>query len=284
MMVSVIILSYNTKDITLRCLKHLLASQGIDLEVIVVDNASSDRSADSISKKFPNIKLVRNITNMGFAVANNQQMEMSKGEVFLLLNSDCFVQPNTIIECVKRLDMYDVIGCKLLNSDGTIQSSWGYFPSLWRIFLLMTFVDNFPILRKFVHSIHVRDTSRYINSQRVDWVTGAYTLLKKEVFNKVGGIDEKYFMYGEEMEWMYRISKAGYKIGYVADAVATHLGGASTKSDATRLASAFKGYLYWFSKHNPSWQLPVLKFILLVGCAYKALAWWVLGKVLGKPG
>ncbi len=284
-MASVIILSFNTKNITLRCLEYLFKSQSVDLEVIVVDNASTDGSADAIAKKFPQVKLITNKTNVGFAAGNNQGMKLAKGDLILLLNSDCFVEPNTLSSIISHLSStsFDVIGCKLLNSDGSIQPSWGYFPTLPRITLLMSFIDNFPIIKTFVHSIHVRDISRYAQSQEVDWVTGAFVMLKKEAFKKTGGIDENYFMYGEEMEWMYRIKKAGFKIGYVADAVATHLGGASTKSTSRMLASEFKGYLYWFSKHNPAWQLPILKLILLAGTLYKALAWTILGGILGKP-
>ncbi len=282
-MVSIIILSYNTCDITLKCLSHLTKSKNVDLEIIVIDNASTDGSVPAIAKKFPQVKLVANKDNIGFAAGNNQGMELAKGEVILLLNSDCFVQPDTLASCVRYLDQFDVLGCRLINQDKSTQYSWGYFPTLGRIFLLMTFVDNFPLIRMFIKSIHVRDLSRYNLSQEVDWITGAFVMFNKEVFKKVGGIDEKYFMYGEEMEWMYRIKKAGFKVRYVSEAQATHLLGASTKSLSQAFASEMKGYLYWFTKHNPSWQLPILKLILVVGTFYKALAWNILGGILGKP-
>lgn len=277
-MISVIILSYNTQDITLKCLDHLYKSKDVELEVIVIDNASSDNSVKAIKKEFPQVKLIANKENVGFAAGNNQGMKLAKGETILLLNSDCFVQTETLATCTKFLNQFDVLGCKLLNKDGSIQPSWGYFPSLWRIVMLMSLVDNFPLLRKFIRSIHVRDISRYRHTQEVDWVTGAFILLKAQVFKKVGGIDEKYFMYGEEMEWMYRIKKQGFKIGYVPDAQATHLLGASTRSLSRAFSSEMKGYLYWFSKHNPSWQLPILKLILIIGTVYKAVAWSILGK------
>lgn len=277
-MISVVILSYNTKDLTLKCLDKLYRSKGVELDVIVIDNASLDGSAEAIKKKFPQLSLISNKVNVGFAAGNNQGMEKAKGEHILLLNSDCFVEANTLSTAVPKLTDFDVLGCKLLNPDGTIQPSYGYFPSLWRIFLLMSFIDNLPIIKRFIKSIHVRDISRYQTTQSVDWVTGAFTLLKSEVFKKVGGIDEKYFMYGEEMEWMYRIKRAGFKIGFVPEAVATHLGGASTNSQTKMLVSELKGYLYWFSKHDPDWKLPLLKLLLILGTAYKALVWTLLGK------
>lgn len=273
-MISVVILSYNTRDITLKCLEYLAKSTGIEFETIVIDNASTDGSAQAIARKFPKVKLVKNTQNVGFAAGNNQGMKMAKGDKILLLNSDCFVKPDTLA----KMPDCDVVGCKLLNSDGSIQPSWGYFPTLGRILLLMLFIDNFPIIRKYIDSIHVRDLSRYEKEQEVDWVTGAFVMLKKEVFKKIGGIDEKYFMYGEEMEWMYRIKNHGFKVIYFPDAQATHLQGTSTKSTTKMFVSEMKGYIYWFQKHRNSLELFLLKIILVLGCLFKAIAWTLVGK------
>lgn len=277
-MISVIVLSYNTRQITLKCLQSLSESKGIEFETIVIDNASTDGSAAAIAKQFPKVKLVVNKVNNGFAAGNNQGMAIARGDAILLLNSDCFVKPDTLAVGYSQLKSFDVVGCQLLNSDGSIQPSWGYFPTLSRIFLLMTFVDNFPLIRTSIKSIHVRDLSRYQTTQQVDWVTGAFSMLKKSVFTKVGGIDEEYFMYGEEMEWMYRITQTGFKVGYVAEAQATHLQGASTKSLARAISSEMLGYLYWFKKHNSAWQRPILKIILVLGSLYKTLIWFVVGR------
>lgn len=275
-MISVIILSYNTRDVTLKCLDFLTKSKEVELETIVIDNASTDGSAEAIAKQFPLIKLIKNTKNIGFAAGCNQGMEMARGYYVLLLNSDCFVQPDTIAKCVSQ--KMDVVGCKLLNADGSIQYSWGFFVSLRRAFMLMSFLDNFPLVRQFVDSIHVRDLSRYSKTQEVDWVTGAFVLLKKDVYIKVGGIDEQYFMYGEEMEWMYRMKKAGFKVLFYPEASATHLQGASTKSLARMFVSEMRGYIYWFSKHRSGPAQIMLKIILVKGCLFKALAWTLIGK------
>lgn len=279
-MLSVIILSYNTKEITLECLGRLYKSEEVKFETIVIDNNSSDGSAEAIAKNFSQVRLFINKENRGFAVANNQGMTMAKGDKILLLNSDAYVFSDTLAKCYAH--SADVLGCKLLNRDLSIQASWGYFPSLRRVFLLMTFIDNFPIIRKFIDSIHVRDMSRYDREQKVDWVTGAFVMLKKEVFEKVGGIDEKYFMYGEEMEWMYRIKKAGFEVVYSPIAKAMHLKGVSTKSNAQMLASEMKGYVYWFSKHNSQPEKMVLKCFLILGCLVRIPFKKDYGLVLGE--
>lgn len=261
-MVSVIILSHNTKDVTLECLKRVKAE-----EIIVIDNASTDGTVEEIRKRYREIKILINETNVGFAAGNNQAMRIAKGDKFLLLNSDCFLEPDTL----EKLPDRDVVGCKLLNRDGSVQPSWGYFPTLRRILQLMLFVDNFPIIRKFIDSIHVRDISRYKKEQEVDWVTGAFVLLKREVFEKVGGIDEKYFMYGEEMEWMYRIKKADYKVWYSPAGQATHLLGISSPDRAPAIIGEMKGWLYWFSKHNYRLEQIILPWIILKGCLLRML-------------
>ena len=276
-MVSVIVLSYNTKELTLKCLERVLASRDVEIEVIVVDNDSKDGSAEAIEKRFPKVKLIKNKENVGFARGNNQAMKLAKGEKILLLNSDAFVFPDTIAALAKH--PAEVLGCKLLNGDGSIQPSWGYFPTLPRVAMLMSFVDNLPVIRKFVDSIHVRDLSRYEKEQQVDWVTGALVMLKREVWEKAGGIDEKYFMYGEEMEWMYRIKKAGFNVTYFPGARAEHLQGSSTKSKANMFLSEMKGYLYWYKKHNSSFEQLILKILLVKGCVIRIPAWVIRGKI-----
>lgn len=261
----------------MECLKRL--GNPKDTEVIVIDNATTDGSVEAIKKQFPKIKLIANNDNNGFARGNNQGMSKAVGEWFLLLNSDAFVEPDCLakaIEFTKRRPDADMFGCKLLNPDRTIQPSWGYFPTLRRLILFMSFIDNLPMIRSFTDAIHVRDISRY-TEQETDWVMGAWVMLKKDVFVKTGGFDTNYFMYGEEMEWMYRAKQAGFKIWYTPEPAAVHLGGASTNGKGKAFASEMKGYLYWWSKHNPIWEQKLLPYILKYGCLWKSWVWGLLG-------
>ena len=204
---SVIIVSYNTKELLSDCLRSVFKAQkpAKGLEVIVVDNHSTDGSQMMVRKNFSQVKLIVNRDNRGFAAANNQGMAIARGEWLLLLNSDAFVFPDTLVKMVEFTDTNpecDVAGCQLLNQDLTLQQSWGYFPTLSRIILFMSFIDNFPVIRKYFRAIHVRDFSRYTKTTEADWVMGAFVWLKRTVREKTGGLDEKYFMYGEETEWM----------------------------------------------------------------------------------
>lgn len=273
-MVSVIILTYNTRELTLKCLKALFNSTYTDFEVIVVDNASTDNTSKEIKNLFPKVKLISNTKNLGFAKGNNQAMETAKGDWILLLNSDAFVFEDTLTKLMTEIEKnptVSVFGCKLLNRDGTIQQSWGYFPTLRRVIQMMLFIDNLPFLREKIDSIHVRSERRHSFTQEVDWVTGAFVILKKEVFSKVGGIDENYFMYGEEMEWMFRIKKEGFKIAFLHKPECVHLLGASSNSRMKAVVGEMKGWIYWFNKHNMKSQVKILALVVLIGCKLRSI-------------
>lgn len=193
-------------------------------------------------------------------------MKVTRGDKILLLNSDCLVQPETLAACYAT--DFDVVGCKLTNAQRKTTQSTGYFPTLRRVTQLMLFVDNLPVIRKFIDTIHIRDTSRMDHIQEVDWVQGAFVMLKRKVYEKVGGFDENFHMYGEEVEWQYRIKKAGFKIWYFAEVQAIHLERQTVKSLGTAyaLAGEMKGYVYFFKLHRPKWEQEFLPWILRLGC------------------
>lgn len=272
-MVSVIIVSYNTAKLTLKCLEAVFKSKGVELEVIVVDNNSTDGTVEQINKIFRDkvIKIIRNKKNLGFGTANNQGMKIARGEYILLLNSDCFIEEATLQQAQDNLVNADVLGCKLLNQDGSIQQSWGYFPTLRRIMQMMLFIDNLPFIRNFADSIHVRAMNRYNSSHEVDWVTGAFIFMKREVYEQSGGFDENFFMYGEEIEWQYRIKKQGFVIRFDPTLSAIHLVGASSPTRAPAVVGEIEGWKYWFAKYYPGWQEFGLRLIVLVGCGLRII-------------
>jgi len=272
-MISVIIMSYNTRDITLKCLEFLGLTAGVDMEVIVVDNNSTDGSAEAITSAYPQVKLIKSRENLGFARGNNMAMKEAKGDLILLLNSDCMVFENTLAKAQTVMDLAkcDMLGCLLLNADGTTQQSWGYFPTLRRIAQMMFFIDNLPIIRDVIDSIHVRSELRYTEQRQVDWVTGAFVMLKREVFEKTGGFDENYHMYGEESEWMYRANKTGFSCTFSPNPRAVHLLGASSTNRAPAIVGEMRGWLKWFRKHYSKWQQAILPWIIFAGCGLRMI-------------
>ncbi len=273
-MLSVIILSFNTLDKTRKCLECLYRSTFGEFETIVVDNASTDGSLEMIQKDFPQVQLIKNSDNVGFALGNNQGMRNAKGDLLLLLNSDAYVFEDTIqlfYEYFIAHQDVDIAGCQLLNTDGTIQSSWGYFPTLRRIFQMMFFLDNLPLIREYIDSIHIRSTQRYYSPKRADWVTGAFLFLRKSVFLTTEGFDGKFFMYGEEIEWLYRCKKAKYQIWYLPIAQCIHALGGSSSDRSPAVIGEINGWKYWFEKHNPGWHKPFLLFAILLGCSLRMI-------------
>ncbi len=268
-LLSVIIINHGTADVTLKCLEHVFASKVVDLEVILINNTPEDKLS------YPRVKIINNPKRLGFGANNNKGMSVAKGDKILLLNSDAFVFPDTLAKCYAQ--NYDILGCKLLNEDLTIQPSWGYFPTLRRIFQFQIFIDNFPVIRKFADSIHVRDLSRFQSTQKVDWVMGAFVMFRSEVWEKTKGFDENFYMFGEEVEFLYRASKLKFQTWYYPEAKCVHLHGASTGLK-NMFIGEMKGYLYWFKKYNSPLEQFLLKLILLFGCAIRIPAWAVWGK------
>lgn len=269
---SIIIVSYNTEELTLNCLASLYKSISGSflqkIEIIVIDNGSTDQSVNQIEKLYPDVSIIKNRENRGFAFANNQGMKQSKGKWLLLLNSDTLILPNTIEKTwdfVSQNVKYSVIGIRLLNPDGTTQSSAGHLPDLMNTFFWMLFLDDIPVFRNQIRPYHIENKQFYEQTHEVGWVTGAFFMVNKEVYVRTGGFDESLFMYGEEVEWCERIRQSGYKIGYFASASVVHLKGKSGIGKNAGLVEEISSLKYFFLQHRPAWQKNVLRLFLKVG-------------------
>lgn len=229
MLLSTIIITFNTREMTLECLRTLLAdTQRIDHEIFIVDNASTDGTLDAIRKEFPQVRLIANTQNKGFGAANNQAMKIATGKYFLLLNSDAFPKPGAIPTLIKELESQPdvaLLGPKLLNPDGSLQLSCFKFPSPTRAWLENTWLSTLFSRNQILGDYRCwpRDAPHH-----VDWLIGACMLLRRDVFEKIGGFDERFFMYAEETDWQLRMQNAGYHIALTPAAQAMHLAGAST--------------------------------------------------------
>jgi GT2 family glycosyltransferase len=216
---SVVILNYNTVDLTRICLQTVLASKlgKYTMEVIVCDNASSDGSMDMVKREFPGVILIDNKKNIGFAAGNNPGIKRAKGRYILLLNSDTEVPSDTFKTMIAFMDGTPVAGaatCKLVLPNGSMDPACHRgFPTPWVAFTYLSKLEAlFPRTALFgEYHQQYKDLSTI---HEVDCISGAFFMMRRECFRDVGLMDEEYFMYGEDIDWSYRVRSAGWKIMY----------------------------------------------------------------------
>jgi len=231
--VSLLIVSFNTRDRLRQCLASLPPALGsVHAEIIVVDNASRDGSADMLAQEFPHIKLIRGESNLGFANANNLAAREALGRYWVLLNPDAVLPEGAIEQSVTRMDAETDIamaGGRLLGEDGSDQPSARLFPSLMIEFLTLS-----GLAARYPHSRFFGQFDRTwadpgVESQ-VDWVPGAFAILRRETLDQVGFFDPRFFLYYEEVDLCRRIHAAGWKIMYWPALRIMHIGGESSKT------------------------------------------------------
>ena len=285
---SIIVVSFNTKELLKQCLKSVLKqTKGINFEIIVVDNASTDRSPEMVQKEFPKVVLIKNKKNLGFAAANNQALRQAQGKYLLLLNSDTELKENSFKKMVDWMEKNQRVGvssCQLVYQDGAVQGSGGYFPTLLRIFNWMFFIDDLPVIKEIFKSFHPHEpktswlSSSYFQKERLqDWVSGAFFLMRKKVIEQIGLLDEEFFMYVEEVEFCYRAKQANWQVAYVPVTKIIHLARKSG-SQAGALLGEYQGLIKFYQKHQPFWQLPILRIILKTGAVLRLL---IFGIIMG---
>ncbi len=253
--VSIIIVSWNTKDLLRKCLQSIYdETKKYTFEIIVVDNDSPDKSADMVAEEFPDVVLIANKDNKGFAAGNNQAMVIAKGENLLLLNPDTVVIENAIDKMIDyvKTTKYQVVTCKLLNGDMTLQKSVNSFFSL-----LGSFVENRYIGEKLakLDTKGKRFMSFWDHSEdrEFDWAYGAVIFITREVYEKIGLLDEKFYIYAEEMDYYMRIRKAGYKAMFLSDVKIIHYGKSSSRQrrGAMFIQNYYSFYIYLKKHYSP---------------------------------
>ncbi|MBP1646399.1 MAG: putative glycosyltransferase [Bacteroidetes bacterium] len=310
MKLSIVIVNYNVAYFLEHCLYSVRnACKRIEAEIFVVDNNSVDNSIAMLKEKFPEVVLVANKDNVGFSKANNQAIRISKGEYVLILNPDTVVEEDTFEKCISFMDSHQdcgALGVKMIDGSGKfLKESKRGFPSPWASFCKMSGLTSlFPHSKKYAYYYMGHLSEDEVNE--VDILAGAYMMMRKDCLDKVGLLDEDYFMYGEDIDLSYRITKGGYKNYYFPKARIIHYKGESTKKASlnyvytfynamaifaqkhltkkqTKLFSIFIKIAIWLragfafcSRIFKSSLLPLLDFVLVYLAYYLLVSWWSL--------
>jgi len=254
MKLSIVIVTWNVREELEQCLRSIDKNRPQALyEVLVVDNASADGTAEAIRERFPNVKLIVNSRNLGFAAANNQGIEHSSGQYVLVLNPDTIVHAGTLDGLVAFMDANQDVGAcgpRLLNPDGTIQASVRRFPTLRSTFYSYTAVRFLGLFRRHYKSWRMKRFG-YDRQMDVDQVMGAALMVRRSALDQVGYMDEAFFMYYEEVDLCYRLKQAGWRIVFTPTAEITHLGGCSiSQIQADKRILSLRSLLTFFRKHR----------------------------------
>jgi GT2 family glycosyltransferase len=267
--VSVVIVSWNAKDYLRKCLLSL--SSGVchfPMEIIVVDNASSDGSPDCVEFEFPHVRLIRNTENMGFAKANNIGVSFCSGNYLCFINSDVEVLPDCISHLVEYCEKHPeagMVGPLIIGGDGQLQRSCRGFPSFGNMFCRALALDkvfkNYKLFTGYSLSHWPQDTVL-----SVDILTGCFWLVRRRAMEQVGLLDEDFFIYGEDMDWCKRFWEKDWQVVFVPSAKAIHYGGASSSNAPLRFyIERQKADLQYWKKHHSEFAV---EFYLLITCLH----------------
>jgi hypothetical protein len=269
--VSIIIVSYNVRDVLRDCLRSLDDNPpSHPYEIIVVDSASSDGTAEMVSSEFPDVRLLAQAENVGFSRGNNIGIEASQGEFLFLLNPDTLMLAgctDRLIDVLQSDAQAGLCGPQTLNADRSIQSSRRRFPTFWSSLFESTVLQ--PIApRRVLRHFYASDLPDDEVSQ-VDWVQGSALLARRAVYEAIGGLDEGFFMYSEELDWCRRAAVSGWKCLYVGTAQLVHLGGQSSQqAPASTHINFQRSKLRYMKKYHGPLQAQMLRLCLLANYAW----------------
>jgi GT2 family glycosyltransferase len=250
---SIVIVNYNVKYLVEQCLRSLSgAASSTRLEVIVVDNASTDNSIAYLTPLFPEYRFIPNATNVGFAKANNMALQYCTGDVVLFLNPDTILPRSSLDKCMAFLLQQPdagALGVRMINDNGKfLRESKRGLPtpaaSFWK---LAGFAKLFPTSSMFA-GYYAAQVGEF-ETKKVDVLSGAFMMIRKNVLDKIGGFDERFFMYAEDIDLSYRIIKAGFNNYYFPEVTIIHLKGASTKKDSRYVRQFYKAMSQYVRKH-----------------------------------
>lgn len=286
--VSIIIVSWNVRGYLSRCLDSIFRfTRDVSYEVIVVDNASHDGSPGMVATAFPKVRLIKNNSNAGFAAANNIGLREARGRFILFLNPDTELGNNAPKKMAAFMDSHpdaSAIGCRLIYPDGSLQHSTRHFPSAFTDLMAKMYLEwIFP--RSGIFNYYHMGLWGHDSLREVDVPYGACLLVRKEVLDSLGGMDEQFFMYYDEIDLCYRIKKGGGKIYFVPDITVMHHANKSSEQAGPGMTAAWKvrSKLKFFLKHYGASGIGALKFNIALQRLLVAgpVSWWHF--FTGKP-
>lgn len=264
MKLSIIIVNYNGQRFFDGCLKSIAEHVPFEHEVIVVDNASTDGSAEYLRSTYPKIRLIESESNLGFSGGNNLGARSAKGEYLLLLNNDTLILDDLslAIDLMERDASIGALGARMLGKDREYRYSAGYFPEPWRLI-------KFSLLYRQCGDFRLGTFPEKIDFYPVDWVEGSFLLTPTEVWRKLGGLDEKYFMYVEDIDYARNVVDLGKRVVYCPKMSYVHFGG----FNQTRLGMLVEGFRKYHRKHS-GWSKKFLAFFVLdIGLIVRSIAY-----------
>jgi hypothetical protein len=275
-MVTVVMVSYNTREFTVQAITTVIQNCSLPLEIIVVDNASTDNTVETVRSTFPDVKFVQNEQNVGFGLANNQGFALATNDLVLLLNTDAFIRLGCIeklVETIQSDTKVGVVGPRILNEDGTLQPSVHPFPGPVRAVLEYWWLERlFPSGSRLGS---YRNWSYAVQSD-VPWIIGACMLVRKSVIDETAGFSNEFFMYAEETDWQKRISDSGWRIVFTPNAECIHLGGASGGiADLKVRSEFFRSQDIYLRKHSGTAGLVFFRMVLIGSLLVRILGWSV---------
>lgn len=282
--ISIIIVNWNVKELLRNCLHALLeAGAGLALEIIVVDSASTDGSVQMVRQEFPQVRLVASAENLGYSRGNNTGCRVAGGRYLFLLNPDTVVQPDTLQQLVRYMEAHPAVGAagpQLLWPDGSLQSSRRRLPTLGTLFWESTLLGQWFPHNRHIHYYHMLDQPLQ-EAQPVEWVVGAALFIRRETWEQVGPLDETFFMYFEETDWLRRCAEAGWEIVYLPEARLIHYEGKSSEQGLADRAIRFqRSKLHYTRKYFGGGWSSLLRVFLWLTFAFQwaeETAKWLIG-------
>ena|SRR6185503_7160586 len=255
MKASVVIVSWNAKAFLLKCIDSILRQASVEsLEIVIVDNASADGSAEAVRDNYPQVKLIANDKNYGFAKATNMGIRATTGDYLFLINSDVVVSDECFAKTIAYMDEHPEIGMlgpRIVGQDGRVQRSCMGYPSLWDAMCRAVALDRlFP--RSKLFGAHLLTYWNHDETRPVEVINGCFWVVRRTATEQVGLLDERFFIYAEDIDWSKRFNEGGWKVVFFSEAEALHYGGASSANEPIRfdIEGQRANYQYWQKHHS----------------------------------